>query len=111
MEDEVLIKYMRKWTLQSIMWGVGGSLNLKERGNFSKAISEFLPTHDVPLPSMLGQVEGAAGVAYILIDFEVRIEDGEWGMWKKKVPTVEIDPQKVTDADVIIPTVDTLRHQ
>ena len=37
-EDEVLVKYMRKWTLQSIMWGVGGSLNLKERGHFSRAI-------------------------------------------------------------------------
>lgn len=29
MEDEILVKYMRKWTLQSIMWGVGGSLTLK----------------------------------------------------------------------------------
>jgi dynein heavy chain 1, cytosolic len=38
MEDEVLVKYMRKWALQSIMWGVGGSLTLKERANFSKSI-------------------------------------------------------------------------
>ena len=36
MEDEVLVKYLRKWTLQSIMWGVGGSLTLKDRGIFSK---------------------------------------------------------------------------
>lgn len=93
------------------MWGVGGSLTLKERGNFSRAICQFLPTHQIDLPSMLDQVEGQAGVPYILIDFEVRIEDGEWSLWKKKVPTIEIDPQKVTDADVIIPTVDTLRHQ
>ena len=25
MEDDVLVKYMRKWTIQSIMWGVAGS--------------------------------------------------------------------------------------
>ena len=37
---------------------------------------------------MLDQIEGQAGVPYILIDFEVRIEDGEWALWKKKVPTV-----------------------
>jgi dynein heavy chain 1 len=37
---------------------------------------------------MLDQIEGQAGVPYILIDFEVRIEDGEWSLWKKKVPTV-----------------------
>ncbi len=29
LEDEILVKYLRKWTLQSIMWGVGGSLTLK----------------------------------------------------------------------------------
>lgn len=110
MEDEVLVKYIRKWTIQSIMWGVGGSLTLRERGNFSQSICEIMP-HEIQLPSMLGQVEGQAGVPYILIDFEIRIDDGEWVLWKKKVPTVEIDPQKVTDADVIIPTVDTLRHQ
>jgi hypothetical protein len=45
MEDEVLTKYMRKWTIQSIMWGVGGSLTLKERGVFSQAISEIIPSH------------------------------------------------------------------
>jgi hypothetical protein len=38
MEDEVLVKYIRKWTIQSVMWGVGGSLTLKERGNFSSSI-------------------------------------------------------------------------
>ena len=45
LEEEILRKYIRKWTLQSIMWGVGGSLTLKERGNFSRAIADILPTH------------------------------------------------------------------
>ena len=60
---------MRKWTLQSIMWGVGGSLTLKDRGSFSRSICEFVPTHEISLPAQLNQVEGQAGVAYILIDF------------------------------------------
>lgn len=63
-------------------------MTLKERGNFSRAIAEIVPTHEIQLPALLDQVEGQAGVAYILIDFEIRIEDGEWGLWKKKVPTV-----------------------
>lgn len=47
-----------------------------------------------------------------IIDFEVSLDkDGDWVPWKKKVPTIEIDPHKVTDADLIITTVDTLRHQ
>jgi len=109
-DDEVLIKYMRKWTLQAFMWGVAGSMTLLRRGDYSKAIAAIIP-RDVSLPPQLGAVEGAAGVPYILIDFEVKIEDGEWSLWKKKVPTIEIDPQRVTDADLIITTVDTLRHQ
>ena len=35
LEDEVLVKYLRKWTLISVMWGVAGALTLKERGSFS----------------------------------------------------------------------------
>lgn len=46
-----------------------------------------------------------------LLDYEVKIEDGTWCAWKKKVPQIDIDPKQVTDAEVIIPTVDTIRHQ
>lgn len=53
----------------------------------------------------------ALGSQDSLIDYEVSIEDGEWYPWKRKVKSVEIDPMKVTDADLIITTVDTLRHQ
>lgn len=48
---------------------------------------------------------------YCLIDYECNIENGEWSLWKNKVPTIDIDPQRVDDADLIISTVDTLRHQ
>lgn len=45
------------------------------------------------------------------IDFEVRLEDGGFYPWNIRVPTVNLEVNKVTDADLIIPTVDTLRHQ
>ena len=51
-------------------------MTLKEREKLSKKLAEVINTHDVPLPPVLHQVEGSAGVPYILIDFEVRIEDG-----------------------------------
>ena len=35
LEDEILVKYLRKWTIISVMWGVAGALTLRERGNFS----------------------------------------------------------------------------
>lgn len=101
---------MRKWTLQAFMWGCGGSMTLAKRGEYSKLLADVCP-REIQLPSQLGSVEGSAGVPYILIDFRILIETGEWSLWKKDVPTIEIDPQRVTDADLIIPTIDTLRHQ
>ena len=85
-------------------------MTLSKRGDYSKMLASVCP-REIQLPAQLGSVEGAAGVPYILIDFRVNIESGEWTLWKKDVPTVEIDPQRVTDADLIIPTIDTLRHQ
>ena len=29
LEHEILVKYMRKWALQSIMWGFGGAMTLR----------------------------------------------------------------------------------
>ena len=44
------------------------------------------------------------------IDWEVRLEDGNFYPWNNKVPKIDLDVDKVTDADLIISTVDTLRH-
>ena len=46
---------MPKWTIQSVMWGVAGSATLMNRGEFSKKLTDIIPTHEIPLPSMLGQ--------------------------------------------------------
>ena len=46
-----------------------------------------------------------------LIDYEIRIEDQKWHPWKDSVPVLDIEPRQVTDADVVITTVDTNRHQ
>lgn len=99
LDDEILAKYMQRQTVLVMTWGISGSMKLALRAEFSKKISSFC---DIDLPSLEN---------YSLIDYEVRVADGEWSLWKKKVPLVDIDPQKVTDADLIITTVDTLRHQ
>jgi hypothetical protein len=59
---------MRKWAIQSFMWGVAGSMTLSRRGDYSRAIASIVP-RDLQLPAQLGSIEGAAGVPYILIDF------------------------------------------
>jgi dynein heavy chain 1 len=87
MEQEVLNKYMRKQSVLAIMWGFSGSLKLFERANYSKKIEILIDNSNIEglgLPKDL--------IEYCLIDYECRIDDGEWNLWKNKVPTVDIDP-------------------
>lgn len=42
--------------------------------------------------------------------FQVAIT-GEWSPWQNKVPQVEVETHKVASPDVVIPTIDTVRHE
>jgi len=99
LSNEQIEAYMTKWVVHCLMWGVGGSLSLRNRWEFGKKISELT---DMSMPDQ--------SIAP-LIDYEACIDDQKWNLWKRKVPTVDIDPHKVVEADVVITTVDTLRHQ
>ena len=63
MTDTQIENYMTKWVVFSIIWGIGGSMNLITRTNFGNKLNEFC---SVPMPSV---------GAYPLLDYEVRIED------------------------------------
>lgn len=73
-------------------------MNLITRTSFGNNLKEFT---SVPMPNTSSSP---------LLDYEIRIEDQEWHLWKKRVPNIEIEPSKVTEADVVITTVDTTRH-
>lgn len=75
MESEHLQNYISKWVLFSVMWGVAGSMSLSERQKFGDMISKFCP---IDLPTK-------TATAVSLIDFEVKIEEGTWVAWNKKV--------------------------
>jgi dynein heavy chain 1, cytosolic len=90
---------MRKFVIFASLWGIGGSMNLQTRTNFGNSLGDYT---SVTMPN-INQAP--------LIDYEIRIEDQEWHLWKKKVPMIEIEPNKVVEADVVITTVDTTRHQ
>ena len=61
LENTQIVAYMSKWAVFSTIWGIGGSMNLQTRTNFSNKITEFT---DVDTPAL-----GAAS----LIDYEIRI--------------------------------------
>lgn len=36
---------------------------------------------------------------------------GEWQSWQVKVPQIEVETHKVASPDVVVPTLDTVRHE
>ena len=45
-----------------------------------------------------------------LIDYEVATS-GEYAPWLSRVPSMEIEAHRVAAADLVVPTVDTVRHE
>lgn len=36
---------------------------------------------------------------------------GEWTSWQNRVPKIEVETHKVGSPDVVVPTLDTVRHE
>jgi len=64
MEPAQVTNYMTKWLLFSAVWGIGGSMNLATRTDFSNTICEYT---DIECPMV--------GATAALIDYEIRIDD------------------------------------
>ncbi|RKP34414.1 P-loop containing dynein motor region D4-domain-containing protein, partial [Dimargaris cristalligena] len=92
--------YMTKRLVYGIIWSFAGDASLDMRVQ----LSEFLQgITTVELPPL--------GNGLSIIDYDVQLQSGDWLPWQSKVPVIEIETHKVSEADVIIPTVDTIRHE
>ncbi|KAJ8521794.1 hypothetical protein ONZ45_g1564 [Pleurotus djamor] len=93
-------QYVTKRLLISIIWAFSGDAKLDLRAD----MGEFLRTRTgIDLPPM------APGSS--LIDYDVQVSTGEWVAWQSRVPSIEIDSHAVTASDVVVPTIDTVRHE
>lgn len=36
---------------------------------------------------------------------------GDWNPWSNRVPQIEVETHKVAAPDVVVPTLDTVRHE
>ncbi|KAI9572626.1 dynein heavy chain and region D6 of dynein motor-domain-containing protein [Boletus coccyginus] len=97
---EKVEQYVTKRLLVSIIWAFSGDAKLDLRAE----MGEFLRKQTgIDLPPMAAEAS--------LIDFDVQIATGDWIAWQSKVPSIEIDAHSVTAADVVVPTMDTVRHE
>lgn len=92
--------YVLKRMLVSLIWAFAGDAKLDRR----VAMGDFLRNHTaIDLPPF------APGGS--IIDYDVAVATAEWSGWQTKVPTVEIETHLVTSPDVVVPTIDTVRHE
>eukprot|EP00760_Papus_ankaliazontas_P026596 PhM_4_TR3054/c0_g1_i1/m.97841/K10413/DYNC1H; dynein heavy chain 1, cytosolic len=97
---DVMEKYITRKLLLAIIWGMSGSSPFARRLDFANEILRFA-TIDVPMMMPTQSI----------LDFDVNVIDAEWVPWKNSVPTVELPAHKIGTNDVVIPTVDTVRHE
>ncbi|XP_047193613.1 cytoplasmic dynein 1 heavy chain 1 isoform X1 [Scophthalmus maximus] len=98
MPIDQLERYMQRYLIYAVLWSFSGDGRLKMRAELGEYIRRITT---VPLPS-------APNVP--IIDYEVCIS-GEWQSWQGKVPQIEVETHKVACPDVVVPTLDTVRHE
>ncbi|KAI8328287.1 dynein heavy chain [Blakeslea trispora] len=100
MTGDHLEGYIQKRVIYAVIWSFSGDAKLELRtvlGDFIRGIT----TYELP-PAL----ENSS-----IIDYDIAVNSGQWVPWESKVPVIEIETHKVADADMIIPTVDTIRHE
>ncbi|XP_042877140.1 dynein heavy chain, cytoplasmic-like isoform X3 [Penaeus japonicus] len=98
MHSDQLERYIPKALIHSLLWSFAGDGKLKARCDMGDFIRNCTT---IPLPPNANTP---------IIDYEVAI-NGEWLLWSNKVPSMEVETHKVAAPDVVVPTVDTVRHE
>lgn len=100
LEPEQIESFTSKKMLLALVWALVGDCPVRERRAFGERIAG-LTTFDTPMLSDSSS----------LIDYDVSLPRAEWMPWHNQVPNVEINTHSITDSDVVIPTLDTVRHE
>ena len=100
LDPEQVEAFVSKKLLLAIVWALTGDCPLQERKSFGDYVSG-LTTFDLPLLSQ----------ASSLIDYDVSLPKGEWTTWQSHVPSIEINTHSIIQTDIVIPTLDTVRHE
>lgn len=100
LEYEQLEGYLSKKLLLALVWSFTGDCPLSERKLYGDRVCSFAHFGSPP-------VDGTSS----LIDFDVTLPQADWTSWLEQVPSVEVNTHSITQTDVVIPTLDTVRHE
>lgn len=100
LDPEQVEAYVSKKLLLALVWSLTGDCPLGDRKLFGDYIAG-LCTFGSPL------LESNSS----LIDYDVTLPKADWSSWQNMVPTIEVNTHSITQTDVVIPTLDTVRHE
>jgi dynein heavy chain 1 len=100
LDPEQVESYVAKKLLLALVWSLTGDCPLGDRKSFGDCLGG-MATFGSPI---LGDNSS-------LIDFDVTLPQAEWSSWQNQVPTIEVNTHSITQTDVVIPTLDTVRHE
>lgn len=100
LEDEQVEAYVAKKLLLAMVWSFTGDCPLADREVFGRYACGLTTVELPPLS------EGGA-----IIDYDVSLPKAEWTPWQDQVPQIEVNTHSVTQTDIVIPTLDTVRHE
>lgn len=100
LSTEVLQTFVVRRLLLDLVWSFGGDAGLETRAELGEYLRRESGIETPPL---------APGSS--LIDYDVEVSTANWATWATRVPTVEVETHAITSPDVVIPTIDTVRHE
>ncbi|TQS39101.1 hypothetical protein Golomagni_00379 [Golovinomyces magnicellulatus] len=100
LDSDQIKSYTAKKLLLAIVWSLTGDCPLADRKTFGDGLAR-LSAFEFPM------IEDNSS----LIDYDVILPLAEWSKWQNQVPTIEINTHSIIQTDVVIPTLDTVRHE
>ncbi|XP_037072682.1 LOW QUALITY PROTEIN: dynein heavy chain, cytoplasmic-like [Pollicipes pollicipes] len=89
--------YVPRALVHALIWSFAGDGKLKTRDQ----LGEFIRgSTTIALPPTAGSI----------VDYEITLQ-GDWVPWSQRVPQIEVETHMVAAPDLVIPTVDTVRHE
>ncbi|KAH0070182.1 dynein heavy chain, partial [Aureobasidium melanogenum] len=100
LELEQIESFMSKKLVLGLIWSFVGDCPLTDRKTFGDYVASLA---SIDLPPLVDQGS--------MIDYDVVLPESQWVPWSNQVPSIEVNTHSITQTDVVIPTVDTVRHE
>ncbi|KAI4602866.1 Dynein heavy chain, cytoplasmic [Pestalotiopsis sp. 9143b] len=100
LDSDQIEAYVSKKLLLALVWAFTGDCPLVDRKAFGDSVSNMAKFGQPP-------IDGTSS----LIDFDVSLPRAEWIPWLNQVPAIEVHVDSIKQTDVVIPTMDTVRHE